>query len=78
MFGGESVSGGTLIRDIEELKDGESYVCASFEKFIRIKYGLIQENGLTPFSKFMFDDYVCIFKVKLIVENRLQITQDIV
>ena len=33
------VVGGTLIEDIEELKDGESYVCASFEKFQRIKYG---------------------------------------
>lgn len=28
-----------MIQDIEELKDGESYVCASFEKFHRIKYG---------------------------------------
>ena len=28
-----------MIQDIEDLKDGESYVCASFEKFQRIKYG---------------------------------------
>lgn len=30
---------GSKVRDIEELKDGESYVCASFEKLKRMKYG---------------------------------------
>ncbi|XP_071503350.1 serine/threonine-protein kinase DCLK1-like [Diadema antillarum] len=30
---------GSKIRDIQELKDGESYVCASFERLKRIKYG---------------------------------------
>lgn len=29
---------GTKVRDIEELKNGESYVCASFERLKKIKY----------------------------------------
>ncbi|XP_066299706.1 serine/threonine-protein kinase DCLK3-like isoform X1 [Branchiostoma lanceolatum] len=30
---------GTQITSVDELKDGQSYVCASFERFQRIKYG---------------------------------------
>ncbi|CAK8678927.1 unnamed protein product [Clavelina lepadiformis] len=51
--------GGTLIEDIEELKDGESYVCASFEKFQRIKYGHYStQNHLREFLRFLLDIYI--------------------
>jgi len=33
------------VESIEELKDGGSYVCASFEKFQRIKYGLYSDQS---------------------------------
>ena len=36
---------GVSITDIENLKDGESYVCASFEKFKKMNYGA---NKSTP------------------------------
>ena len=35
---------GSKIREIDELKDGESYVCASFERLKKMKYG--SSNGL--------------------------------
>ncbi|XP_033109371.1 serine/threonine-protein kinase DCLK1-like isoform X2 [Anneissia japonica] len=36
---------GVLIRDIEDLKDGGTYVCASFERFKKLKYGKYNNPG---------------------------------
>ncbi|KAJ8035549.1 Serine/threonine-protein kinase DCLK3 [Holothuria leucospilota] len=37
-------NGGTRIRHIDDIRDGESYVCASFEKFKKLKYGAVKEQ----------------------------------
>lgn len=39
--------GGRRIRDIEELQDGQTYVCGGFEVFKSIKYGT---NEIEPWS----------------------------
>lgn len=42
-----SPTGGTKIRDIEQLQDGENYVVAGFEQFKQIRYG---KSVIEPWS----------------------------
>ncbi|XP_077868075.1 neuronal migration protein doublecortin-like [Saccoglossus kowalevskii] len=46
-----TVDHGTAIYDIDDLEDGGSYVCASFESFKKLRYGKLQRPGWHPSSK---------------------------
>lgn len=47
-------TGGTQIKHMEEIRDGESYVCASFEKFKKLKYGAVKDQEWKTSSKLHF------------------------